>query len=61
MKQLNKHEIPTKYVDEKTLEITYNLLKGMQISEPDINTIIYLFVTACDKYYKSGYIAGQKS
>lgn len=46
-------------VEERSLEITYDMLKSMNLPEADINTVIFLFAATCAKHYKNGYKAGR--
>lgn len=48
----------SKCVDEKSLEIAYDMLKSMELSDSDVNTVLFLFAGTCAKHYKHGYKAG---
>ncbi|CVK18424.1 hypothetical protein [Sporomusa sphaeroides] len=43
-------------VDSQSLKIAHDLLKSMNLSESDINTVIFMFAATCAKHYKHGYL-----
>lgn len=47
-------------IDLQSLKIIHDVLEDMNLSEPNINTVMFLFAATCAKHYKYGYCAAHK-